>query len=1505
MNPTTRSNLRGYELQECLGQGGFGAVYRAFQPAVAREVAVKIILPEYANQREFILRFEAEAQLVARLEHPYIVPLYDFWRDPEGAYLVMRLIRGGNLRHAINKQAIDLVKTLNALDQISQALDIAHRQHVVHRDLKPDNILLDEEGNAYLSDFGIAQVLKTETGEDNQPGTDTLTGSMGYISPEQARGDALSPRSDIYSLAVIAYELLAGRHPFYQFSPTIQMVKHLTENLPPIAHFRADLPSRVDEVLHRATAKKPDERFGTAGDFIHALKIALGEGNYIVQSGQTVTFDTKTKPIEAVNPYKGLRPFEEADVEDFFGRDALVRKLIERLETPTTLKTSNRTRETEPFRFLAVVGPSGSGKSSVVKAGLLPALRRGFLPGSARWVISQMTPGNNPMAQLENELLSISARQVKNFSSSLRASPQGLANLVPEILPDLNTEALLVIDQFEEVFTSPISEKERTLFLDSLRTAVSTPESRLRVIITLRADFYDRPLMYAGFGALLQKRTEVVLPLTANELTQAIFAPAERVGIAVERGLAIEIAGEVVDQPGGLPLLQYALTELFERRDGHIMTRQAYHALGGVLGALTRRADEVFQALTEPQQTAAKTLFMRLVTLGEGAEDTRRRVLRAELETLSPEIGRVIEIFGKARLLSYDRDPATRTPTVEVAHEALIREWKVLREWLNENRETIRIQMHLTHAAQDWDMQGRDAGDLYRGARFAQAREWAETHSTEINQLERAFLAASIEQLERETAELEGQRQRELETARKLAETEKQRAEEQARAASRLRARGRFLAGLLGLTVVLLFGVGWFGYQAILQRREADTQRQAAEQQRGLAEQNFLHSEQLRLSAQANSNLLSGIDLDTAPLLALAALKMGYLPEADQTLQRAMTYVYPTHILTGHAGTVSAVAISPNGQVAATTSGTTTFLWELTSGQQLRTFSVPDVSMSSLAFSPDGRWLAASGDDLLVHVWEVATGVETLQLSGHTDYIWSVAWSPDGRQLASVGLDQTVQLWEIARGASLLVIEMPTAASSLAFSPNGGQILVAGDDHIARLYDASGGELLRGFFGHRAVVISVAFSHSGQYILTCSDDKTARIWETATGSLLTQLVGHQDSVYDVDFTSDDRYVVTAGYDRQAILWDRESGVIMQRFIGHQGSLYGIDLSANDRWLLTGSVDGTARLWPTQLDSQPRAFRHRSPVLSISVSADGKRLGVGTTGGNAYLWDTESGRELFRLAGHEYPIESVALSPDGKYLATAGDDYTLRLWLTETGKQVRNFDEFSASIWAVRFAPDGKTLAAAGDGGLSLWSTFGGSALHQLDTENIYYTASFSPDGKYLLAGGASGLALFDTQTGELVKTIEKSVAGSYFASAISPDGRYAVLGGGELLLLEFPSLNVVKTLAGHTGAVLSAAFSPDGARLLTSSEDGTARLWDLSSGETLRVISSLQALANSAAFSPDGQQIYVGGADNVVWKWDVDYQELITYACSVLKRDLTPDERQKYSVPLTAPVCGP
>src|SRR5215212_6364973 len=366
--------VKGYELREQIGEGGYGVVYRAYQPLVGRDVAVKIILPQYANQPDFIRRFESEAQLIARLEHPYIVPLYDYWREPGGAYLVMRWLRGGSLREQVAHGALKLNLALRILEQVGAALQAAHRSEIVHRDLKPANILLDADRNAYLSDFGIAKNLASAA-LDTQAQEGAIIGSPAYLSPEQIRGEPVTPRTDIFCLGILLYEILTGRLPFQAPTPVAQIYKQINDPVPSVRECRFDLPEAIDAVIQRATAKPAAERYADVPELVCAFRAAVADrqparvaGSVSSVAGQpTAVLDLTA----ADNPYKGLRAFGEADAADFFGRADLIQRLLAHMG-----ETEETGEERDLARFLAVVGPSGSGKSSVVQAGLIPALRR-------------------------------------------------------------------------------------------------------------------------------------------------------------------------------------------------------------------------------------------------------------------------------------------------------------------------------------------------------------------------------------------------------------------------------------------------------------------------------------------------------------------------------------------------------------------------------------------------------------------------------------------------------------------------------------------------------------------------------------------------------------------------------------------------------------------------------------------------------------------------------------------------------------------------------------------------------------------------------------------------------------------------------------------------------------------------------------------------------------------------------------------------------------------------
>jgi DNA-binding SARP family transcriptional activator len=723
--------VRGYVIREQLGQGNFGVVYHAFQLQVGRDVALKVILPQFANHPSFIRRFETEAQLVARLEHPYIVPLYDFWREPDGAYLVMRWLRAGSLATAIERGPWKIEAATLLIEQIAAALATAHRRGVVHRDVKPQNILLDQENNAYLSDFGIALELMRSDGLTD---ADAVIGSPAYLSPEHAKSEPATAQSDIYSLGVVMHELLVGEHPFVGATPADQIAMHLTESLPPLREQRPDLPEALEVVIQQATAKEPTNRYQDALEFAAAFRAAA---SYL--AAKNAGSSLASAPVEMVNPYRGLRAFQEADADVFYGRDALIQQLASRLDPAQNGRANSR--------FLAVVGPSGSGKSSVVKAGLIPALGGGAVPGSENWFVAEMVPGTHPLEELELALWPIAVNPPPSLVEPMQLDVRGMLRTIRRILPGReDPQLLLVIDQFEELFTLVEDEDRRAFFIDSLLTALSARGSPLRVVITLRADFYDRPLQIQSLGQLLKQHTELILPLTAEELTRAVREPASRAGSHLEEGLTEVIVAEVVDQPGALPLMQYALTELFERRRDHVMTREAYEEIGGVPGALGRRADEIYDGLDPAGQEATRQLFLRLVSLGEGVEDTRRRVLRSELEAIQKPgfLEVLISSFGAARLLTLDRDPLTRESTVEVAHEALLREWPRLRGWLDQSRNDVRLQRMLAAAANEWQAAGRDDGFLLRGGRLDQFEGWAVETDLALTHDELDFLDASL-----------------------------------------------------------------------------------------------------------------------------------------------------------------------------------------------------------------------------------------------------------------------------------------------------------------------------------------------------------------------------------------------------------------------------------------------------------------------------------------------------------------------------------------------------------------------------------------------------------------------------------------------------------------------------------------------------------------------------------------------------------------------------------------
>ncbi|MGH8959319.1 MAG: BMP family ABC transporter substrate-binding protein [Acidimicrobiia bacterium] len=433
---------------------------------------------------------------------------------------------------------------------------------------------------------------------------------------------------------------------------------------------------------------------------------------------------------ESRNPYKGLRAFDEIDAGDFFGRDKLISEMVDAL--------------TSGSRLLALVGPSGSGKSSAVRAGLIPALRKGRAAGSDRWILSTMMPGRHPFEQLEAALLRVSRTPLPTVLEQLTENETGLLRVALRIVADQQGDLLLFVDQFEELFTHS-TERERRRFLDSLVTAVTDPRSRLRVVLTLRADFYDRPLLSHRFAPVFASNVVNVLPLTPAELEAAIVEPAAGVNVEVQTQLLAQLIADVGEEAQALPLLQYTLTELFDRRQGRMLDLGSYGVLGGLEGALTTRADHLFQTFDADGQEAAQRLLLQMVRYDRGSEPTRRRVPLDDLRQLG-EIDEVLGTLIANRLLTADRDPLTGKATVQVTHEALLEGWDRFRGWIELHSIDLQRRSALSAAAAEWKASGDDPDYLLTGGRLAQLEAWSQETTMALAPVESTFLRASLDQ---------------------------------------------------------------------------------------------------------------------------------------------------------------------------------------------------------------------------------------------------------------------------------------------------------------------------------------------------------------------------------------------------------------------------------------------------------------------------------------------------------------------------------------------------------------------------------------------------------------------------------------------------------------------------------------------------------------------------------------------------------------------------------------
>ncbi len=1476
--------LRSYVLGAQLGEGAFAEVFQGTQPSVGRSVAIKVIRPELANRPEFVLRFEAEAHLVARLEHPHVVPLYDYWREPDRAFLVMRLLRGGTLEQQLSSHGpLSLAAAATMIRQVGAALGAAHRCGVVHRDVKPANVFLDGEGNFYLGDFGIA----LGAAEAVDPESSLSAGSPAYAAPEQLRREPVGPAADVWGLGITLYEALTGRLPFPDEDTQAGLFRrYTTDPVPPTRATRPDVPAGVDDAIERATAKNPSDRWHHVADMIDALEAAFsGQRGATPRRGRVTA--TAIGHSER-NPYKGLAAFTEADAPDFFGRARLVDQLLALLR-----------RDGPSGRIIAVVGPSGIGKSSVVRAGLLPALRRGAVHGSDRWFVATMLPGNDPFEELAPALLRVAVSPPpSNLASLLAEDSRGLTRIVKAIVPD-GSGLLLVIDQFEEIFTLATDELVRRRFLAALEHAVTDLRCPLRVVLTLRADFYDRPLRYGDFARLLRDGTVPVLPLAADELERAIAEPAGRAGVELESGLLSRIVTDVADQPAALPILQYALTQLFDQRASGMLTVSAYDRLGGVSGALAQRAEQLLEESGPQDAAAARRLFGRLITLGEGVEDTRRRVLRTDAGT-DPATNAAIERFGAARLLSFDRDPLSREPTVEVSHEALIRAWPRLRQWLDEDREQLRTHRHLSEAATAWVQRGREPGELYRAGRLDTAADWQATHTGDLNDTEAEFLAASLALRDREQSDLR-------------------------RANRRLRTR---LIAVAALAVVALIAAGTAVVAQRAASRNADTataRTVEAEQQRLLAQASEREATRDRLVAETKAQ--ASTDRVLAMLLAREANALEDTIDTQNALYAALmaepklvgnglpgaTSLFRVHIAVDNtiigvdewlrvyhwdptgsklldvpwtameretpiSGVFALVAL--NDRHMAVSDNSTVTLFDLVARRQIGSTLHPPPAPSgtplAVAFGPDASTLYVGGGtgtlpgsgEGTITTFDVLTGQQIAVLHPpHTAAVMSVLPTPDGRRLISGGLDATVVVWDLAQGAPV-------------FPP---------------------------LLGHRAPVESASISPDGRYLATANTGAAAvYVWDSSTGTRLAGPFPATGISAKLVFDSNGHLFI-AGNGGPIDQWDVPSATKLATWDA-QLQTTGVALLGSGELLVVGNriarfaIDGTTSigtLWPGT-----------SPLL-VAWSPDPTRAATLDAQANATLVDATSGAAVGPVRAGTVlggVVGNLVFDPAGAVLAVGRVGGIVERYDAHTGEPAGESlrAPHLTQVFDLAFNRDGTRLAASGPKWVAVFDTESGALVHEQqvsEAQRSFPVVTFHPNGRNVIVGVLFEpvLRVIDPDTG--VATRERTLPWGMVTGpvTVSRDGDRILLGAldGSIRVLNTdledagPPINGV----GGTIGVAQLQLLPDDRRALAQRVDASQVLVDLTTGRTSNPGFPHATPGPSygrALLSPDGMRLAAGNRTGGATIWDLDPELWRRRACEIAGRNLTHSEWDRY-----------